>query len=69
MRMAYAQNGQLMIDRGLGWTPAAAAPGPIQQAYDPGLGATPAAETGSGPMLVVGALLGLWAISSLIGNH
>lgn len=73
MRMAYNQNGQLIVDHGLGWSQPTSAPA---LGDDGGCGcgrrtdgALGQAQTGSAFVPLALALGGLWAVSALLGGR
>jgi hypothetical protein len=74
--MAYDQNGALMIDRGLGWVPAAPAPalgddggcGCGRNTAEPAQAGLGAAETGSAWMPIGLALVGIWVVSAMLAG-
>lgn len=78
MRMAYDQNGQLIVDRGLGWVPAAPAAPALSGEADCGCGkkkkkgaengSLGASEKGSTVVPLLLTLGALWGVSALLGG-
>jgi hypothetical protein len=71
MRMAYDQNGTLLVNHGLGWQSAGASPQPpaLSGGSNCGCGELGQAATGAAWLPIALLLGGLWAISALISSR